>query len=75
MRSRFWLGGANVRARGILKPLGAMLGRVARRLQPLTATQGAELLVHCSQEMNHLAAILPALYTSFHAGTHPNGTR
>ena len=75
MRSRFWLGGDNVRARGILKPLGAVLGRVARRLQPLTATQGAELLVHCSQEMNHLAAILPALHTSFHAGTHPNATR
>jgi hypothetical protein len=25
----------------------------------------AELLVHCAQEMNHLAAILPGLYAAF----------
>jgi len=27
-----------------------------------TAAQGYELLVHCSQEMTHLAGFLPALH-------------
>lgn len=71
MRSRFWLAGDNVRPRGISGPLGAMLGRAAARLAPFSSTQAAELLVHCTQEMNHLAAILPALYAEFKTGDRP----
>jgi hypothetical protein len=71
MRSRFWLGGDNVRPRGMDNTLGKLLGGVAAHLNPLKANQGADLLVHCAQEMNHLAAILPALYKKFgpHAST------
>jgi hypothetical protein len=65
MRSRFWLGGSNVRPRGMPGTVGAGIGRTLRRLQPLTSNMAADLLIHCAQEMNHLAAILPALYETF----------
>ena len=65
MRSRFWLGGNNVRPRGMDNAIGKLLGGVAAHLNPLKANQGADLLVHCAQEMNHLAGILPALYKKF----------
>ena len=65
MRSRFWLGGNNVRPRGMDNAIGKLLGRVAANFNPLKANQGADLLVHCAQEMNHLAGILPALYKKF----------
>ena len=35
---------------------------VAKRLVGLTELDARALLVHCSQEMTHLAAFLPALY-------------
>jgi hypothetical protein len=65
MRSRFWLAGANIRPRGMPGPVGAMLGRVAAKFAPLTDNMAVELLVHCAQEMNHLAGILPDLYATF----------
>jgi hypothetical protein len=65
MRSRFWLGGNNVCARGMDNRVGKLFGGIAARLNPLSASQGAELLVHCAQEMTHLAGILPRLYQSF----------
>ena len=65
MRSRFWLGGNNVRPRGMDNAFGKLMGRVAAHFNPLKANQGADLLVHCAQEMNHLAAFLPTLYEKF----------
>lgn len=65
MRSRFWLGGENVCLRGMPAALGRLLGRGISRLQRPDAVQAADLLVHCAEEMNHLAAILPALYARF----------
>lgn len=62
MRSRFWIGGANVRPRNIAGGLGRAIGRVAARLSPRPPTGPSDLLEHCAQEMNHLAALLPALY-------------
>ena len=69
MRSRFWLAGSNIRPRGMSGAAGALLGRVAAKFAPLTGNMAMELLVHCAQEMNHLAAILPELYASFGPGT------
>lgn len=65
MRSRFWLGGpyASVRAGG---PLSGLLSHVARRVLAPRADQGRELLVHCAQEMSHLATFLPKLYAELH---------
>lgn len=65
MRSRFWLGGGNIRPRGLPGVAGAWIGRVAARLVPLPDNMAAQLLVHCAQEMNHLAAILPELHAAF----------
>lgn len=59
MRSRFWMGGPNIGARG--RALRAVLP-VARRLVGLTELDARALLVHCSQEMTHLASFLPDLY-------------
>jgi len=59
MRSRFWMGGPYLAARSA--PLRAAVP-VAKRLVGLTELDARALLVHCSQEMTHLATFLPALY-------------
>lgn len=65
MRSRFWLGGpyAEVQAFGALSGL---ITRAARRLLRPSASQACDLLVHCAQEMSHLATFLPALHSELH---------
>lgn len=65
MRSRFWIGGNHIRPRGMNGIAGRAIGKAASLFSRPTATQAAELLVHCAQEMNHLAAILPALHGAF----------
>lgn len=65
MRSRFWLAGDNVRPRGMPGAVGKLVSRLAALLQPFTVTQAQELMVHCAQEMNHLAAVLPDVYQTF----------
>ncbi len=65
MRSRFWLGGpyASVRAFGVL---AGLITRAMRRILRPSARKGCELLVHCAQEMSHLATFLPALHSELH---------
>lgn len=61
MRSRFWMGGRHVALRG-------GVGLANRALRPVAARQlpdPRDLLVHCAQEMNHLAGFLPALHARF----------
>jgi hypothetical protein len=72
MRSRFWLAGPNVRPRGMPGALGALVGSTLSRMQPLKTAQAADLLVHCAQEMNHLAAVLPDLFKTFGPSTPGN---
>ena len=61
MRSRFWMGGSQVAIR-TARPLPARVLRpVAARLLP----DPRDLMVHCAQEMNHLAGFLPELYARF----------
>ena len=59
MRSRFWIGRPYLAARG--GPLRAVLP-AAKRLIGLGELDARALLVHCSQEMTHLALFLPALH-------------
>jgi len=61
MRSRFWLGGAHVQARGhpVADPAVRLLARMAMRR---TEDQARALLVHCAHEMSHLAVFLPELH-------------
>lgn len=65
MRSRFWVAGANVRPRGVEGTAAAVIGRAAAFLASFTPLQPQDLLVHCAQEMSHLAGILPALHATF----------
>ncbi|MGZ8801581.1 MAG: DAPG hydrolase family protein [Mycobacterium sp.] len=61
MRSRFWMGGTFVGVRH-----GNLLAD--RLVRPIAARQlpdPRDLLVHCAQEMNHLAGLLPELHARF----------
>lgn len=61
MRSRFWMGGRHVGLRA-----GKSLAD--RAIKIITARQlpdPRDLLVHCAQEMNHLAGFLPELHEEF----------
>lgn len=64
MRSRFWMGGRHVALRGRTSVANRVLAPVAERQLP----DPRDLLVHCAQEMNHLAGFLPGLYRTFAAG-------
>lgn len=61
MRSRFWIGGAQARARAGGVVGDAVVGLVKLAKRP-SAREGHALLVHCSQEMSHLATFLPRLF-------------
>lgn len=61
MRSRFWMGGRHLALRA--GTARTMLADMA--LRPIAARQlpdPGDLLVHCTQEMNHLTGFLPELY-------------
>jgi len=65
MRSRFWMGGPHIRVRsttpGVPKEVPAAVAKVLRP----TARSATDLLVHCAQEMAHLASFLPELHGEF----------
>lgn len=61
MRSRFWMGGNNVAPRGRAPQTGE-LEAAAESVMRLSESQARSMLVHCSQEMNHLAAFLPDIF-------------
>jgi hypothetical protein len=60
MRSRFWMGGRHVAVRGGNRLTDRVVRPVAARQLP----DPRDLLVHCAQEMNHLAAFLPDIHAS-----------
>ncbi|MEO3759052.1 hypothetical protein ABGB19_12285 [Mycobacterium sp. B14F4] len=61
MRSRFWMGGRHVSLRAGNTLADRILRPVAARQLP----DARDLMVHCAQEMNHLAGFLPALFARF----------
>lgn len=61
MRSRFWMGGRHVAVRYANRLADRVVRPVAARQLP----NPRDLMVHCAQEMNHLAAFLPELYARF----------
>ena len=64
MRSRFWMGGAMVQVRA--RNSGIRLAdRVVRPVAARMLPDPRDLLVHCAQEMNHLAGFLPELHGRF----------
>jgi DAPG hydrolase PhiG domain len=61
MRSRFWLGGPHIAIRGHTF-VGNAISKIIQKLKKLPEQQAIDLLTHCSEEMNHLAAFLPEIY-------------
>ncbi|MDG4667452.1 hypothetical protein [Mycobacterium sp. 236(2023)] len=58
MRSRFWMGGPYVRVRHGNLLANTVVRPIAGRQLP----DPRDLMVHCAQEMNHLAGLLPAIH-------------
>jgi DAPG hydrolase PhiG domain len=69
MRSLFWIGGRHAAGRN--SALGTMMARAAGLLMRPTEADARALLVHCSEEMQHLAGFLPALYAEFRLDDQP----
>ena len=66
MRSRFWIGGPHGAVRGA-GSLGALAGRTIGLAVRPSEREARALLVHCAEEMAHLATFLPALWADHHA--------
>jgi hypothetical protein len=64
MRSRFWLGRPHIAPRNNNR-FTSFVRPVAARKLGVSAASARDLMVHCAQEMNHLAGFLPALYERF----------
>jgi hypothetical protein len=69
MLSRFWLGHIEAPIPGIRRPLDAILNSGFVRSRLLPDDDGLNLLRHCSDEMSHLARILPELHQRFGAAS------
>ena len=65
MRSRFWLGGPYIAVRSAPGVANRVVRPVVSRIIGATEDYARNLMVHCAQEMNHLAGFLPALYEQF----------
>ncbi len=65
MRSRFWMGGPHIAVRKAPGVASKAVRPIASRILGDPVAGGRNLLVHCAQEMNHLAGFLPELYTAF----------
>jgi hypothetical protein len=61
MRSRFWIGGQYIHARKECKLTG-LTSSFIQIMKIISPDLGRKMLIHCSEEMNHLAAFLPTLY-------------
>jgi hypothetical protein len=69
MRSRFWLGEAHIRSLPGRNPIDRLLEAPFIRRRMVPARLGRDLLVHCAEEMNHLAGFLPALFAQESGGS------
>ena len=70
MRSRFWMGGGHVTARGGAD-LAGDLAAAADAVRHLGEAQARAMVVHCSQEMNHPAAFLPGIHREYEQRQQP----
>ncbi|SPM36759.1 hypothetical protein BN1232_02898 [Mycobacterium rhizamassiliense] len=65
MRSRFWMGGPYISVRKAPGVASRAVRPIAARILGNAETSARNLLVHCAQEMNHLAGFLPELHAAF----------
>lgn len=62
MRSRFWAGDIEITIPVLGIILGKLLNNKTMRKKVMPAYLGEGLLLHCAEEMNHLASFLPDLF-------------
>lgn len=65
MRSRFWMGGPHIAVRNAPGLASRAVRPIASRVLGTSEATARDLLVHCAQEMNHLAGFLPELHGAF----------
>ena len=65
MRSRFWMGGPHIAVRNAPGVASRVVRPIASRVLGSSEATARNLLVHCAQEMNHLAGFLPELHEAF----------
>jgi hypothetical protein len=65
MRSRFWLGGPHVAVHSDPGLVSRLVRPVVSRVAGISVATARDLMVHCAQEMNHLAGFLPDIYSEF----------
>lgn len=63
VRSRFWFGSPHIATRGGL--VGGLVAATAGRLARFSEGEARAILIHCAEEMQHLASFLPALHAAF----------
>jgi DAPG hydrolase PhiG domain len=61
MRSRFFMGGAAIAVRG-WGLFGRLVSVILRKIVRLPEQRAKDLMVHCGEEMQHLAGFLPEVY-------------
>ena len=64
-RSRFWMAGPHIAVRNAPGVASRAVRLIASRVLGSSEATARNLLVHCAQEMNHLAGFLPELYDAF----------
>lgn len=64
MRSRFWMGGKHIEIRKDGK-LPRVMSKILQKTVPTQKQMAKDLLIHCAEEMNHLAQFLPEIYQEF----------
>lgn len=69
MRSRLWLGVPEVLGSGEADLRNKLLGSAMVRRLLVPKNLGRDMVVHCAQEMNHLAGFLPQLFALYHPET------
>jgi hypothetical protein len=65
MRSRFWMGGPHIAVRNAPAVASKAVRPIASRVLGTSEATARNLLVHCAQEMNHLAGFLSELNAAF----------
>jgi len=63
MRSRFWMGEIHLRVLPEDNVIDRLLSTPLVRRLVMPGTIARNLLIHCAEEMNHLAGFLPALFS------------
>ena len=61
IRTRFWMGGQYIHVRKECN-LTSLTSTFVQIMKILSPDYGRKMLIHCSEEMNHLATFLPKLY-------------